>query len=163
MYSKAQIHSPSSGQCVCKLLSFSPILREFCRAKAEWDGLMAEEHQASHDCRYQNTVPISPCSTVKPWSWSYTSRKLPKMLFQPGDQLSQENVYMWKFNRFWLSCCIGRVNLGMKWKHSLCCINPATQRLMQNSHQPVTAASAWDIREAISCTVRGKPYISLKI
>lgn len=157
IYNETQIRSPSAGQSGCKLLSFNPILREFYCVKAVWDGLMAEEHEASHDCLYQRTVPVSTHSTIKPWSWSYTSRKVLKIHFQPGDQPSQENVCMWNLNRFWLSCSIGSVNLGMKWKHPPCCIHPATERLMLKSHHLVTAASARGIREAISCTARGKP------
>jgi len=81
MYSKKHIHSPSAGQSGCKLLSFNPILREFYHAKAEWDGFTAEEHQASHDCLYQKTVPISTSSTVKPWGWELYFQKVTRSTF----------------------------------------------------------------------------------
>lgn len=81
MYSKTKTHSPLAGQSGCKLLSFKPILWEFNCAKAEWDGFIEDKHETSHDCLHQRTVPVSTCSSVKTWGWSYSSRKLLKLLF----------------------------------------------------------------------------------
>lgn len=82
--------------------------------------------------------------------WGLTYRKLLKILFPPGNLLSQANDCKQRFNRLWLS-------LRMKQKPFACCMDP-TAAVGTKAASP-DHSCRW-YQEAISCTARSKPYRS---
>lgn len=91
MYSKTQIHSPSAGQSGRNLLPLNPILRELL-CQSRW------AHGSG-----ESGLPWPPVSEDYHYTYMQHSKtvrielyfqKVTKILFQPGDHLPEENVYM---------------------------------------------------------------------